>query len=116
MERMSAKQIRETIDPMVVWMADATIKKARAAISGKDAFCRYPKETPNYNKPEVEMASAILFRTFESCEYEIRQALILMPEEYDGFMGSGYFDAFVDVLGKGSGVYLRSPDWVLERI
>lgn len=118
MERMNAKEIREKVEPMVIWMADATIKKARAAISGKDVFCRYPKETPDYNKPEVEMASAILFRTFNNCEYELREALIKMPEEYDGFTSScgSYFNAFIEALGNGCGVCLREPDWVLEKI
>lgn len=117
MLRMNAEEIRAAVSPMVIWMASATIKNARRAISGKDALCRYPKETPDYNKPEVEMASAILFNTFGYCEADLRQALINMPEEYDGYSSKGnYFNAFIDSLGKGDGVMLRESDWVLERL
>lgn len=116
--KMNVSEVRETVAPMVIWMATAAIKEARKAITGGSPLCRYPKETPDYNKPEVETASAILFNTFEYCEFEIRQALIGMPKEYTGYSSAAgnYFNAFVETLGKGGGVLLRSPDWVLERM
>lgn len=116
MKRMTSTEIRKTVAPMVIWMVDATIRKARKAVTGKDICCRYPKETPNYNKPEVEMASAILFRTFDYCEADLRKAIIQMPDNYDGFTSScgNYFDCFIETLGKGNGVMLRESDWTLE--
>ena len=77
MKKMKSWEIRENVEPMVIWMTDAVIRKARKAISEKDILYRYPKETPNYNKPEIEMASPILFRIFEYCEADLRNALIL---------------------------------------
>lgn len=64
------------------------------------------------------MASNILFRTFETCEFDIRKALISMPEEYDGLGGTrkNYFDAFIESLGNGNGVFLRESDWTLEKL
>lgn len=116
--RMNVNEVRGAVAPMVIWMATAAIKEARKAITGSDPLCRYPKETPNYNKPEVEAASAVLFNAFEYCEHEIRQALINMPKEYSGCSNAAgnYFNAFIETLGKGEGVLLRSPDWVLERM
>lgn len=117
MKKMSSCEIRENVEPMIIWMTDAVIRKARKAISGKDILCPYPKEIADYNKPEVEMASAILFRTFDYCEADLRYALIKMPEQYDGFSNHGnYFDTFIEILGNGKGVSLRESDWTLERL
>ena len=117
MKKMSLCEIRENVEPMIIWMTDAVIRKARKAISGKDILCPYPKEIADYNKPEVEMASAILFRTFDYCEADLRYALIKMPEQYDGFSNHGnYFDTFIEILGNGKGVSLRESDWTLERL
>ena len=117
MKKMISSEIRENVEPMVIWMTDAVIRKARIAISGKDALCPYPKEIADYNKPEVEMASAVLFRTFNYCEADLRYALIRMPEQYDGFSNcENYFDAFIESLGNGEGVYLRESDWILESL
>ena len=41
---MNAKELREALPPMVIWMADATIREARRSITGNTGW---PK--PNRN-------------------------------------------------------------------
>ena len=113
---MVKQSIREQVPPMVIWMADATIRSARRALMGETGWNDIKRS--DYNLPEVEMASAVLFNMFETYEAAIRDALIKMPKELDGFRtvpGLKYFDEFVKALESKIGVVkLRESDWILE--
>ncbi len=121
---MTAADIRKEVSPMVIWMADATIREARRAIAGKT---NWPKpKCHDLNLPEVEMAGEILFRMFETYSMAIMDALVNMPEDMDGLCdraGRNYFDEFVkqlqafyDRMGSGHVIRLREADWTLERV
>ncbi|MFR0750172.1 hypothetical protein [Hungatella sp.] len=113
---MTSKEIRAQVPPMIIWMADATIKEARRGITGKTGW-KDIKRHP-YNIPEVEMAGEVLGRMFNECAAGIRQALIDMPEEMDGvhdYSNLNYFDEFVASLEKRHTANLREADWILER-
>lgn len=117
---MTTSEIRNTVSPMVIWMADATIRQARKAISGKTGWNK--PERHDYNLPEVEMAGEVLFRMFGTCSAAIKSALIEMPEELDGvhdYYGVNYFDEFVKALEGEEKIFgkttaLREPDWILN--
>lgn len=120
---MTSTEIREKVSPMAIWMADATIRQARRAITGNTGW-RDVKRHP-YNLPEVEMAGEVLFRMFDTFSAAIRDALIEMPEKMNGvysFPDCNYFDEFVTALDKKLHWYsapeeveLRKPDWILDR-
>lgn len=120
---MTAVEIRAEVPPMVIWMADATIRNARKSIAGKTGWNDI-KRNP-YNLPEVEMAGQILFRMFETFPAAIMAALLEMPVKMDGllsFPDCNYFDEFVLALDKRlhrcstpEDVNIRKPDWVLDR-
>ncbi len=120
---MTSEEFREHVSPMAIWMADATIREARQAITGKTGW-NDVKRHP-YNLPEVEMAGQVLFRMFNTFSAAIKDALIEMPEKMDGalsFPDCNYFDEFVKALDKKlhwystpAEVELRNPDWILER-
>ena len=127
MKSLTAEEIRQSVSPMVIWMADATIREARKALTDHTGWPKINRA--DYNLPEVEMASAILFRMFETFEAAIRQALIEMPHDMDGtsyFCGKNgrkYFDVFVETLAKQlegcptpEYVQLRQPDWCLNNL
>lgn len=109
---------------MVIWMADATIRQARKALTHKTGWPDVKRA--DYNLPEVEMASAVLFNMFGTFEAAIRYALIGMPKEFDGFVsvhGRTYFDEFVASLDRHLKTYstpekvmLRESDWVLDTL
>lgn len=112
---MTAKEIREKVSPMVIWMADAVIREARMGITGKTGWNDVKRH--HYNLPEVEMAGEVLGRMFSECAAHIRQALINMPEEMDGiqsFANLNYFDEFIAALDKRGTVSLTETNWVLE--
>lgn len=117
---MNAKELREALPPMVIWMADATIREARRSITGNTGW---PKPNRNdYNLPEVEMAGEILFRMLEICSAAIKTALVNMPAEMDGVhdpYGRNYFDEFIAALVAylaRHAVRPRESDWILERL
>lgn len=113
---MTSTEIRETVSPMVIWMADAAIREARKAVAGKTGW-NDVKRNP-YNLPEIEMAGEVLFNLFNTFPAAIRRALLEMPEKMDGvlsFPDCNYFDEFVTALGKNHYVKLRDPNWVLDR-
>ena len=121
---MTAKEIRDSVQPMVIWMADAVIREARRALTGctgRPKLKRHPM-----NLPEVEMAGEVLFRMFNTFPMAVKGALVAMPEDMDGissFWERTYFDEFVKALevelkkypSQGD-VKLRQPDWVLESL
>ena len=113
---MKAQEIRERVAPMVIWMADATIRNARRALTGNTGWKDVNRS--DYNLPEVEMASSVLFNMFWTYEAAIRQALIRMPDKLDGrktIPGLNYFDEFVKTLESQIGnVKLRESDWILD--
>lgn len=121
---MTVQEIRNELPPVAIWMADATIRQARRAICGRTGWPEI-KRNP-YNLPEVEMASAVLFRLFETFEAAIRYAIMAMPKDMDGVFtlpGTTYFDEFVKALDKHLKSYgtpeevtLRQPDWILEKL
>lgn len=121
---MTAADIRKEVSPMVIWMADATIREARRGITGNTGWAKPNRN--DYNLPEVEMAGEILFRMFEIYSAAIKTALIHMPAEYDGVFdcpGGNYFDEFVNQLTiylnkmpSRHPVTLRESDWILERV
>lgn len=106
---MTAQEIRAQVPPMVIWMADAAIREARRAITGKKL--RTDINRNPYNLPEVEMAGEILFRMISTCTASIMTALLEMPDEMNG----SYFDEFIKALGAKGTVTLRKADWVLDR-
>lgn len=121
---MTSQEIRTQVSPMIIWMADATIREARRAITGNTGW-NDVKRSP-YNLPEVEMAGEVLFRMFDACSASIRIALLTMPEKMDGFLSypdSNYLDEFVASLNshllrsrsldEPMGTELRKSDWVL---
>ncbi|MFA7636413.1 MAG: hypothetical protein WCX81_01475 [Monoglobales bacterium] len=114
---MTVQEIRETVNPMVIWMADAVIREARKAITGNTGW-NDVKRSP-YNLPEVEMAGQILHRMFDTYAAAIKNALLNMHEELNGiyeFRDFNYFDEFVKSLeSEISIVKLRQADWVLDR-
>lgn len=113
---MTSKEIRGAVSPIVIWMADATIREARKAIAGKTGW-KDVKRNP-YNLPEVEMAGQVLFRMFHTYPAAIRNALLAMPEKMDGvlsFPDCNYFDEFITALNQKEIAKLRESDWVLER-
>lgn len=120
---MTSKEIREQVSPMVIWAADATIRQARRAITGKTGWNDVKRHA--YNLPEVEMAGEILFNVFDTFPAAIKYALLQMPVEMDGInsgAGKNYFDEFVVSLNNmlqryvdAKGVKLREADWVLDR-
>lgn len=120
---MTSNEIRSQVSPMVIWMADATIRQARRAITGKTGW-NDVKRHP-YNRPEVEMAGHVLFNMFDTFSAAIMDALLEMPEKMDGALGfpdCNYFDEFVKALDKKLHWYstpeeveLRKPDWILDR-
>ena len=122
-EGMTIKDIRAEASPMVIWMADATIREARRAITGKTGW---PKpDRADYNLPEVEMAGKILFNMFGTWEAAIKTALLEMPPEMDGITGHGrkYVDEFVNTLSRyydrlstPESIRLRESDWVLDQL
>ena len=95
---MTAQEIRETLPPMVLKMASATIRQARLALTGSTGWNDVKRS--DYNLPEVEMANRVLFQMFGTHEFAIRQALMRMPKELDGVHGRNYFSAFVESLGE----------------
>lgn len=115
---MTAKEIRLEVTPMVIWMADVAIRKARKAITDNTG----PHHS--YNLPEVEMASEILFRMINTFTGAIKDALLEMPEIMDGrisYPHLNYFDEFVKSLDKKlhrykdpKEVVIRQSDWILE--
>lgn len=120
---MTSEEIRNRVSPMTIWMADAAVRQARKAISGKTSF----GSTLNpYNRPEVDGAAEVLFRTFHACTANIKEALMKMPEQLDGVvsvLGMNYFDCFVEKLAERladssepQAVELRKADWVLARL
>lgn len=119
---MTSKEIREQVSPMVIWVADTTIRQARRAITGKTDWNDVKRNA--YNLPEVEMAGEVLFNVFETFSAAIKDALLQMPVEMDGIgsvTGKNYFDEFVAALndrlqryGDTRGVKLREADWVLD--
>lgn len=117
---MTAQEIRESVPSMVIWMADAAIRQARKAITGKTGWNDINRNP--YNMPEVEMAGEILFRMFHTFTGAIKDALLAMPEELDGvydITGMNYYDEFVKALSEkgktyGFEVKLREPNWILE--
>ena len=124
MKSLTAEEIRQSVSPMVIWMADATIREARKALTDHTGWPKINRA--DYNLPEVEMASAILFNLFETFEAAIRYALIEMPDDMDGIgsrCGRKYFDAFVESLTHHLETYpepeyvqLRQPDWRLNNL
>lgn len=126
---MTAAEIRENVPLMAIWMADAAIREARKAVTGRTGWSDV-KRAP-YNLHEVEMAGEILFRMFHACSADIRIALLNMPEEMDGamsFRDKNYFDEFVKNLDcriratKSTDPDLpkeaepRKQDWTLARL
>lgn len=98
---MTATEIRANMPPMVIWMADITIREARKGITKKTGWNDVKRA--DYNLPEVEMAGEVLFRMFNACAADIRFALLGMPEELDGIFtvpGKNYFDEFVENLDR----------------
>ena len=115
---MNIDEIRSQFPPIAIWMADAAIREARKAVTGKTGW-HDVKRSP-YNLQEVEMAGAVLFSMFDTYVAAIKYALISMPEEMDGigsFRDKKYFDEFVKSLQKqnSSSIHARKSDWVLER-
>ncbi len=121
---MTTKEIREQLPPVAVWMADATIRRARMALCGCTGWPDVKRA--DYNLPEVEMASAILCNLFATFEAAIRIALINMPKDMDGIRntaGRRYFDKFVETLDEflnsstpPEKVKLREADWILNNL
>lgn len=120
---MTAAEIRANVPPMAIWMADAIIRKARVAITGNTGWSDV-KRAP-YNLPEVEVAGAVLFRMFNSCEFDIKMTLLDMPEEMDGIghrASENYFDTFVELLDRRVRDFharcpqcaTNDPDWPKE--
>lgn len=66
------------------------------------------------------MAGKVLYNMFEACEFDIRRALIEMPEEMNGVFsipGKKYFDVFVGYLDsqiRKSKAATCDPDWPQE--
>jgi len=114
---MTVQEIRKTVSPMVIWMADAVIREARKAITGNTGW-NDVKRSP-YNLPEVEMAGQVLGRMFDTYAAAIKNALLNMHEELNGiyeFRDFNYFEEFVKALeNQIQNVKLRKSDWVLER-
>lgn len=121
---MTAADIRKAVSPMVIWMADTTIREARRAITGNT---RLPKPNcTDYNLPEVEMAGEILTRMIDTFPAAVQDALVIMPAEYNGVFdrpGCNYFDEFINQLTiylnkmpSRHPVTLRESDWILERV
>lgn len=112
---MTVQEIREQVPAMAIWMADATIRNARRALTHNTGW--HDIKRHDYNLPEVEMASSVLFNMFNTYEAAIREALIKMPGTLDGCCsvpGMKYFDEFVKALESQIGrVSLRESDWVL---
>lgn len=117
---MTANEIRFEVTPMVIWMADAAIREARRAITDNKGPLH------SYNLPEVEVASEVLFRVFQTFTAAIKSALLEMPERMDGrnsITDLNYFDEFVLALDKKlrwyrciEGVMLRQPNWILNKL
>lgn len=115
-------RIREQVSPMAIWMADATIRQARRALTGCTGWSDVKRHPMNL--PEVEMAGEVLFRMFYTFPMAVKGALVAMPDDMDGissFWDKTYFDEFVKALEKELHKYpsqyevkLREPDWVLE--
>ena len=115
---MNIDEIRAQFPPVAIWMADATIREARRAITGNTGW-QDVKRSP-YNLPEVEMAGEVLFRMFNTYSAAIKTALLSMPEKMDGllsFPDKNYFDVFVNELCKKdtSAWRARKADWILEK-
>lgn len=114
---MTTQEIRKTVNPMTIWMADAVICEARKAITGNTGWNDI-KRSP-YNFPEVEMAGQVLGRLFNTYAAAIKNALLNMPEKMNGiyrFSDLNYFDEFVKALEKEiTSIKLRQSDWILER-
>lgn len=121
---MTSNEIRAEVSPMVIWMADAAIRAARRAICKQTGWDDVKRA--DYNLPEVETASTVLFNMFGTYEAAIRMALIKMPDNFDGIRsvpGKKYFDAFVETLewylqqgARKEHVTIREPDWVLAAL
>lgn len=121
---MTAQELREALPPVAIWMADATIRQARKALCGCTGWPDVKRA--DYNLPEVEMASGILFNLFATFEAAIRMALITMPREMDGiknFKDKKYFDEFVLSLDAylrscttTEEVSIREADWTLNNL
>ena len=121
---MTAADIRKEVSPMVIWMADATIREARRAITGNTS--RPQPKCSVYNLPEAEMAGEILSRMIDTYPAAITDALVNMPAEYDGVYdrpGRNYFDGFIaqltanlDRMPSARPATLRESDWILERL
>lgn len=114
---MTTQEIRKTVNPMIIWMADAVICEARKAITGNTGWNDI-KRSP-YNFPEVEMAGQVLGRMFNTYAAAIKNALLNMPEKMNGiyrFPDLNYFDEFVKALEKEiTSVKLCQSNWILER-
>lgn len=117
---MTANEIRLEVTPMVIWMADAAIREARRAIN----YNKGPLHS--YNLPEVDVATAVLFKMFNTFPAAIKEALLRMPEKMNGYISYvslNYFDEFVKSLDKELHTYkrpdeveLRQTDWILEKL
>lgn len=121
---MTVEEIREQLPPVAIWMADATIRRARQALCGCTGWPDLKRA--DYNLPEVEMASAILCVLFSTFEAALRFALINMPKDMNGIHnveGRKYFDEFVAALDSylqtcttPEKVKLRESDWILKNL
>lgn len=113
---MNIDEIRAQFPPVAIWMADATIREARRALTGNTGWNDVKRA--DYNLPEVEMAGAVLSRMFNTYPAAVRFALLAMPQEMDGLHASGnYFNEFAKALHtkEPSGVRIRNADWFLEK-
>lgn len=111
---MESIKIREAVSPMVIWMADAAIRKACSAINDSNLKLPHP-----YNRIDGE--SEVLFRMFDICAADAKNALMELADGHSGYseyLNFNYFDSFVEKLNEmiEDGARLRAPDWVLDRV
>ena len=118
---MNLEKIREQTPPMVLWMADATIREACKALNG--GLGRDDVKCDPYNLPEMNMAGEILFQIFVVCAYDVKMALIAVQKSgMNGFYtypDRKYFDEFVKELSarlsqQNKPLELRQADWMSE--
>lgn len=96
---MTSNEIRSIVPPVAIAMADAAIRSARRAILHKTGWNDVRRE--DCLLPEVDTASNVLRKLFDTYDIAVRKALVKMPDEYDGVREperETYFDVFVEEL------------------
>lgn len=100
--KITPEEVRAQVPPMAIWMADAVIREACRALSGKTGWNDVHRSP--LNLPEVEMAGEIMCRMFANVSrINIKDALIAVEKSgMDGVFNysRNYFDEFVKELSS----------------